>query len=61
MVPSAIFVYDYLLTLDSEKAYIWVFKRKRSSAWFLFIRYFTLFTNIAMAFMLFGNFTPEVR
>ncbi|KAJ6566252.1 hypothetical protein B0H19DRAFT_1137237 [Mycena capillaripes] len=51
----------HLRSLDSEITYIWVSQRKRGSAWFLFIHYFTLFSNIAMVFMLSGNFPFERR
>jgi hypothetical protein len=58
---EVVLVYDYLLTLDSEIKYIWVRQHKRGSAWYLFIRYFTLFSNIAMAFLVFENLEAEVR
>ncbi|KAJ7205607.1 hypothetical protein C8J57DRAFT_1541641 [Mycena rebaudengoi] len=59
LVGLVVLVYDYFLTLDSEIKYIWVRQHKRGSAWYLFIRYFTLFSNIAMAFLVFGNLEAE--
>ncbi|KAF8208003.1 hypothetical protein K438DRAFT_2012876 [Mycena galopus ATCC 62051] len=59
LVGLVVLVYDYFLTLDSEIKYIWVHQHKRGSAWYLFIRYFTLFSNIAMAFLVFGNLEAE--
>ncbi|KAJ7261578.1 hypothetical protein C8J57DRAFT_1514093 [Mycena rebaudengoi] len=59
LVGLVVLVYDYLLTLDSEIKYIWVRQHKRGSAWYLSIRYFTLFSNIAMAFLVFENLEAE--
>ncbi|KAJ7831413.1 hypothetical protein B0H14DRAFT_3872236, partial [Mycena olivaceomarginata] len=55
-----VFIYDYLLTLSSEVMYIWVRGNELGSAWFLLIRYSAILGNIAEAFLLFGNFSPEV-
>ncbi|KAJ7698272.1 hypothetical protein B0H17DRAFT_1129798 [Mycena rosella] len=54
-----VFIYDYFLILEAEITHIWVPGHKRASAWFLFVRYFTLFSNITMALTTFGTFTPE--
>ncbi|KAJ7279919.1 hypothetical protein C8J57DRAFT_1501380 [Mycena rebaudengoi] len=61
LVGLVVLVYDYFLTLDSEIKYIWVRQHKRGSAWYLFIRYFTLLSNIAMAFLVYGNLEAERR
>ncbi|KAJ7301244.1 hypothetical protein DFH08DRAFT_996107 [Mycena albidolilacea] len=58
-VLTAVFIYDYLLTLSSEVMYIWVRGNELGSAWFLLIRYSAILGNIAEAFLLFGNFSPE--
>ncbi|KAJ7315527.1 hypothetical protein DFH08DRAFT_1039709 [Mycena albidolilacea] len=60
-VLTAVFIYDYLLTLSSEVMYIWVRGNELGSAWFLLIRYSAILGNIAEAFLLFGNFSPEVH
>ncbi|KAJ7464638.1 hypothetical protein FB451DRAFT_1370358, partial [Mycena latifolia] len=53
-------VYDYLLTLEWEVAYIWTPKRTRTSSWYLFVRYFALCINTAALTQLdFGNFGSE--
>ncbi|KAJ6609582.1 hypothetical protein B0H10DRAFT_2438461 [Mycena sp. CBHHK59/15] len=54
-----ILFYDYLLTLAAEVSYIWAGDHKRSSAWFLFVRYFSLCSTLAMLSLTFGNFSPE--
>ncbi|KAJ7903234.1 hypothetical protein B0H13DRAFT_2335190 [Mycena leptocephala] len=55
-----IFIYDSLLTLDSEVEHMWVSEHKLGSAWFFFIRYCALGSNIVMSVMKFGDFAPEV-
>ncbi|KAJ7613002.1 hypothetical protein FB45DRAFT_1112660 [Roridomyces roridus] len=40
--------YNHLLTLDEEITYIWTPKLKRSSIWFLLVRYFALAGNFAL-------------
>ncbi|KAJ7864934.1 hypothetical protein B0H13DRAFT_2068436 [Mycena leptocephala] len=54
-----IFIYDSLLTLDSEVEHMWVSEHKLGSAWFFFIRYCALGSNIVMSVMKFGDFAPE--
>ncbi|KAJ7662892.1 hypothetical protein B0H17DRAFT_1093329 [Mycena rosella] len=57
-----VLVYDYFLTLEMEVKYTWARgNNKRGSAWFFFLRYFAFAGNIALAFMEFGDFKPEVR
>ncbi|KAJ7784020.1 hypothetical protein B0H14DRAFT_315420 [Mycena olivaceomarginata] len=51
---------DYLLTLDLEVTHIWSAPLKRSSAWFLLVRYFALIGNLALIPYFFGNFDEEV-
>ncbi|KAJ7864531.1 hypothetical protein B0H13DRAFT_1899136 [Mycena leptocephala] len=58
-VLTAVFSYDYLLTLSAEVMYIWVRGNELGSAWFLLIRYSAILGNIAEAFLLFGSFSPE--
>ncbi|KAJ7893766.1 hypothetical protein B0H13DRAFT_1886259 [Mycena leptocephala] len=58
-VLTAVFIYDYLLTLSAEVMYIWVRGNELGSAWFLLIRYSAILGNIAEAFLLFGSFSPE--
>ncbi|KAJ7753454.1 hypothetical protein B0H16DRAFT_1544202, partial [Mycena metata] len=55
-----ILLYDHLLTIGSEIQYIWVTTHKRSSIWFLLIRYFSFAGNIVMALDTFGDFGLEV-
>ncbi|KAJ7114371.1 hypothetical protein C8R44DRAFT_984389 [Mycena epipterygia] len=50
---------DYLLTLDLEVTHIWGAPWKRSSAWFLLVRYFALIGNLALIPYFFGNFDEE--
>ncbi|KAJ7437236.1 hypothetical protein B0H11DRAFT_2108245 [Mycena galericulata] len=57
----AILSYDHLLTLGSEVTLIWKAGLKRSSMWYLFVRYFTLCSNIAMISRQFGTFDSEVN
>ncbi|KAJ7931726.1 hypothetical protein B0H13DRAFT_831916 [Mycena leptocephala] len=52
--------YDYCLTLDLEVAYIWGNPYKRTSAWFLFTRYFTFCINFITLAVMFRNLGPEV-
>ncbi|KAJ7729481.1 hypothetical protein B0H16DRAFT_1586864 [Mycena metata] len=54
-----ILLYDHLLTIGSEIQYIWVTTHKRSSIWFLLIRYFSFAGNIVMALDTFGDFGLE--
>ncbi|KAJ7836808.1 hypothetical protein B0H13DRAFT_2368541 [Mycena leptocephala] len=54
-----ILLYDHLLTIGSEIQHIWVTTHKRSSMWFLLIRYFSFAGNIVMALDTFGDFGPE--
>ncbi|KAJ7120782.1 hypothetical protein C8R44DRAFT_877119 [Mycena epipterygia] len=54
-----ILLYDHLLTIGSEIQHIWVTTHKRSSIWFLFIRYFSFAGNIVMALDTFGDFGLE--
>lgn len=61
LLPTVLLVYDHFLTLDAEVAFIWRPGHERASAWFLAIRYFSLCANIAMACLMFIDFTPEVR
>ncbi|KAJ7176089.1 hypothetical protein C8R43DRAFT_974933 [Mycena crocata] len=51
-----ILFYDHLLTIGPEIQHIWVTTHKRSSVWFLFIRYFSFAGNIIMALDTFGDF-----
>ncbi|KAJ7323273.1 hypothetical protein DFH08DRAFT_350245 [Mycena albidolilacea] len=55
-----ILLYDHLLTIGSEIQHIWVTTHKRSSIWFLIIRYFSFAGNIVMALDTFGDFGLEV-
>ncbi|KAJ7807363.1 hypothetical protein B0H14DRAFT_2873438 [Mycena olivaceomarginata] len=57
---SLILLYDHLLTIGSEIQHIWVMTNKRSSIWFLLIRYFSFAGNIVMALDTFGDFGLEV-
>ncbi|KAJ7734117.1 hypothetical protein B0H16DRAFT_1578328 [Mycena metata] len=50
---------DYLLTLDLEVTHIWSVPLKRSSAWFILVRYFALIGNLALIPYFFGNFDEE--
>ncbi|KAJ7929744.1 hypothetical protein B0H13DRAFT_2310374 [Mycena leptocephala] len=50
---------DYLLTLDLEVTHIWSAPWKRSSAWFVLVRYFALIGNLALIPYFFGNFDEE--
>ncbi|KAJ7627214.1 hypothetical protein FB45DRAFT_1059993 [Roridomyces roridus] len=61
MSAVVILVYDHLLTLDREIAYIWIplRRKRRSAAWFLFTRYFPLLSTIAMCLTNFGDYTIE--
>ncbi|KAJ7217354.1 hypothetical protein C8J57DRAFT_1598685 [Mycena rebaudengoi] len=52
-------LYDNLLTLDLEVQYIWKSWRTRGAAWYLVIRYSSLWFP-SMALLVFGNFTPEL-
>ncbi|KAJ7107323.1 hypothetical protein C8R44DRAFT_321098 [Mycena epipterygia] len=61
LLPTVLLVYDHFLTLGAEVAYIWRPGHERASAWFLVMRYFSLCANIAMACLMFIDFTPEVR
>ncbi|KAJ7330992.1 hypothetical protein DFH08DRAFT_966734 [Mycena albidolilacea] len=54
-----LFLYDYLLTLGSEVKYIWKPGHARTTAWYLFVRYFCLFTNMGMRVSDFGNLSPK--
>ncbi|KAJ7705892.1 hypothetical protein B0H14DRAFT_731403 [Mycena olivaceomarginata] len=51
---------DYLLTLDLEVTHIWNAPLKRSSAWFVLVRYFALIGNLALIPYFFGNFDEEL-
>ncbi|KAJ7473116.1 hypothetical protein B0H11DRAFT_2282633 [Mycena galericulata] len=52
-------LYDHLLTLGSEIKHIWVRPVKRSSIWFLTVRYVALLSNLSMMTFFFGDFSPE--
>ncbi|KAJ7501249.1 hypothetical protein B0H11DRAFT_2225065 [Mycena galericulata] len=54
-----VILYDHLLTLGSEIRHIWVLPVKRSSAWFLTIRYVALLSNLSMTVFFLGEFSPE--
>ncbi|KAJ7230791.1 hypothetical protein C8J57DRAFT_1582858 [Mycena rebaudengoi] len=54
-----VLLYDNLLTLDLEVQYIWKSWRTRGAAWYLVIRYSSLWFP-SMALLVFGNFTPEL-
>ncbi|KAJ7775964.1 hypothetical protein DFH07DRAFT_766904 [Mycena maculata] len=56
-----VLLYDHLMTLPSEVKYIWARPTKRSSAWFLFVRYPALLCNLSMTAVIFGNFSPELQ
>ncbi|KAJ7687954.1 hypothetical protein B0H17DRAFT_1203312 [Mycena rosella] len=51
--------YDHLLTLGREIQYIWVPGRRRSSLWYLFVRYFALCSNMSMMSLTFGTFDSK--
>ncbi|KAJ7663922.1 hypothetical protein DFH06DRAFT_1128284 [Mycena polygramma] len=55
-----ILLYDHILTFPEEVRYIWVPQHKRSSAWFLFIRYLAFFGNIVMAVYTLADFNPQL-
>lgn len=51
--------YDHLLTLGAEVQYIWEPGHARSSAWYLFLRYFALGANTAMLSLTFGTYPQD--
>jgi len=51
--------YDHLLTLGSEVTHIWAPRLKRSSVWFLLVRYVALISNIVLAAYFLGNLSPD--
>ncbi|KAJ7116899.1 hypothetical protein C8R44DRAFT_791623 [Mycena epipterygia] len=55
LTGSIVLGYDYLLTLGPEVTYIWAQGIKRSTGWFLFVRYFTLLSNMATFALVFGD------
>ncbi|KAJ7909780.1 hypothetical protein B0H13DRAFT_1877388 [Mycena leptocephala] len=59
-VLTAVFIYDYLLTLSAEVMYIWVRGNELGSAWFLLIRYSAILGNIAEAFLFLEAFSRDV-
>ncbi|KAJ7501239.1 hypothetical protein B0H11DRAFT_2225055 [Mycena galericulata] len=52
-------LYDHLLTLGSEIRHIWVRPVKRSSIWFLTVRYVAVLSNLGMMAFFMGDFGPE--
>ncbi|KAJ7473113.1 hypothetical protein B0H11DRAFT_2282631 [Mycena galericulata] len=54
-----VILYDHLLTLGSEIKHIWVRPVKRSSAWFLTLRYVALLGNLSLMAFFLGDFSPE--
>ncbi|KAJ7478412.1 hypothetical protein FB451DRAFT_1396193 [Mycena latifolia] len=48
--------YDHLLTLGTEVEYIWTPVCRRSSALYIFVRYFALCANMAMMSLTFATF-----
>ncbi|KAJ7501242.1 hypothetical protein B0H11DRAFT_1908548 [Mycena galericulata] len=52
-------LYDHFLTLESEIRHIWVRPVKRSSIWFLTVRYVALLSNLSMMAFFMGDFSPE--
>ncbi|KAJ7803871.1 hypothetical protein B0H13DRAFT_2388729 [Mycena leptocephala] len=59
LVGLTVICCDYLLTLDLEATHIWSAPWKRSSAWFVLVRYFALIGNLALIPYFFGNFDEE--
>ncbi|KAJ7195171.1 hypothetical protein GGX14DRAFT_575711 [Mycena pura] len=53
--------YDHILTFGPEVRYIWKSGNLRTSAWYLFVRYFALFTSLGMLAFDFGNFPIKHR
>ncbi|KAJ6574449.1 hypothetical protein B0H19DRAFT_1124507 [Mycena capillaripes] len=53
-------VYDHLLTFQSEVRYIWSTDHTRALAWYLLVRYFALFANVAMFALFFGDFSAKM-
>ncbi|KAJ6534113.1 hypothetical protein B0H19DRAFT_1185295 [Mycena capillaripes] len=53
-------IYDHLLTFRSEVRYIWTTDHTRALAWYLLVRYFALFANVAMFALYFGDFSAKV-
>ncbi|KAJ6625304.1 hypothetical protein B0H10DRAFT_638414 [Mycena sp. CBHHK59/15] len=56
-----ILFYDHILTLGEELRHIWATRHTYSSAWFLFIRYFSFCGNIVMALDTFGDFEIKMQ
>ncbi|KAJ7693004.1 hypothetical protein B0H17DRAFT_1330575 [Mycena rosella] len=51
--------YDHLLSLGSEVAHIWVPRARRTSAWFLLVRYVALLSNLVLAAYFLGDLSAE--
>ncbi|KAJ7343815.1 hypothetical protein DFH08DRAFT_1081236 [Mycena albidolilacea] len=52
--------YDHLLSLGSEVAHIWTPRARRTSAWFLLVRYVALLSNLVLAAYFLGDLSAEV-
>ncbi|KAF7349957.1 hypothetical protein MVEN_01296800 [Mycena venus] len=60
LAAICVLVYDHILTLQAEVAYVWTSGYTRTSAWYLPVRYFPLFTSVVMLPMYdFGDFDSK--
>ncbi|KAF8206695.1 hypothetical protein K438DRAFT_1816308 [Mycena galopus ATCC 62051] len=48
LAAISVLVYDHILTLQAEVAYVWTSGYTRTSAWYLPVRYFPLFTSVVV-------------
>ncbi|KAJ6474868.1 hypothetical protein C8R45DRAFT_1010782 [Mycena sanguinolenta] len=53
-------IYDHLLTLESEVRDIWTTNNTRALAWYLFVRYFAICTNVTICALSFVDFSVKV-
>ncbi|KAJ7473086.1 hypothetical protein B0H11DRAFT_756600 [Mycena galericulata] len=59
LIGLVVILYDHFLTLGAEIKHIWIRPVKRSSAWFLTLRYVALLSNLSMTALFLGDFSPE--
>ncbi|KAF7335018.1 hypothetical protein MVEN_02252000 [Mycena venus] len=56
-----ILIYDHLLTLGTEAKYIWSGRLRRSTSWFLAVRYIGLAASITISVFYFGDLSHELQ
>ncbi|KAJ7779404.1 hypothetical protein DFH07DRAFT_950466 [Mycena maculata] len=61
LAAFVVLVYDHLLTLKDEVTYMWTPKLKRSTAWFLLVRYVALLGNLALVPYFVADVSAELK